>query len=106
MAYFDTGGVSNGPTEAINRRSDLFHARISLAFVRHSFDLMGGTPEHTYQLLAKRSGRVRRARPSAWHPSRPARPPHALPQPLTHHPQAPTGKGTKYACASGRDASS
>jgi len=40
--------------------SDLFHARVPLAFVRDVFDVIADTPQHTYQVLTKRSLRLRR----------------------------------------------
>lgn len=44
----------------VNSMSDLFHARIPVAFVRQVFDVMAATPQHTYQVLTKRSSRLRR----------------------------------------------
>lgn len=43
----------------VNSMSDLFHAKVPIAFVRDVFAVMAGTPQHTYQLLTKRSRRVR-----------------------------------------------
>ena len=43
----------------VNSMSDLFHAKVPLAFVRQVFEVMAETPQHTYQLLTKRSRRVR-----------------------------------------------
>jgi protein gp37 len=43
----------------VNSMSDLFHAKVPIAFVREVFAVMAGTPQHTYQLLTKRSRRVR-----------------------------------------------
>jgi protein gp37 len=40
--------------------SDLFHARVPLTFVRNVFDVIADTPQHTYQVLTKRSLRLRR----------------------------------------------
>jgi protein gp37 len=40
--------------------SDLFHARIPLSFVRDVFDVIADTPQHTYQVLTKRSARLRK----------------------------------------------
>lgn len=45
----------------VNSMSDLFHAKVPLAFVRDVFNVMAETPQHTYQLLTKRSTRLRRA---------------------------------------------
>jgi protein gp37 len=39
--------------------SDLFHARVSRAFVHEVFAVMADTPQHTYQILTKRSRRLR-----------------------------------------------
>jgi protein gp37 len=40
--------------------SDLFHARVPLAFVREVFAVIAATPQHTYQVLTKRSTRLRK----------------------------------------------
>ncbi|MFE3197842.1 DUF5131 family protein [Embleya sp. NPDC059237] len=44
----------------VNSMSDLFHARVPLPFIRRVFEVMTETPQHTYQLLTKRSRRLRR----------------------------------------------
>lgn len=44
----------------VNSMSDLFHAKVPLAFIRDVFAVMADTPQHTYQLLTKRSVRLRR----------------------------------------------
>lgn len=44
----------------MNSMSDLFHARVPLSFVRDVFDVIAHTPLHTYQILTKRSTRLRR----------------------------------------------
>lgn len=44
----------------VNSMSDLFHAKVPLSFIRDVFDVMAGTPRHTYQVLTKRSVRLRR----------------------------------------------
>jgi hypothetical protein len=44
----------------VNSMSDLFHARVPLAFVRQVIDVMRDTPQHTYQVLTKRSRRLAR----------------------------------------------
>jgi protein gp37 len=44
----------------VNSMSDLFHARVPEAFIRQVFAVMADTPRHTYQLLTKRSRRLRR----------------------------------------------
>ena len=44
----------------VNSMSDLFHARVPLDFIRRVFAVMAATPQHTYQVLTKRSLRLRR----------------------------------------------
>jgi protein gp37 len=44
----------------VNSMSDLFHARVPLSFVRHVFQVIADTPQHTYQVLTKRSSRLPR----------------------------------------------
>ena len=44
----------------VNSMSDLFHARVPIGFVRDVFEVIADTPQHTYQLLTKRSSRLRR----------------------------------------------
>lgn len=44
----------------VNSMSDLFHARVPLDFIREVFDVCRDTPQHTYQVLTKRSLRLRR----------------------------------------------
>lgn len=44
----------------VNSMSDLFHARVPLSFVRQIFDVIAETPQHTYQILTKRSARLRK----------------------------------------------
>jgi protein gp37 len=44
----------------VNSMSDLFHARVPLAFVRQVFEVITDTPQHTYQILTKRSSRLPR----------------------------------------------
>jgi protein gp37 len=43
----------------VNSMSDLFHARVPRSFVREVFQVMADTPQHTYQILTKRSRRLR-----------------------------------------------
>jgi len=43
----------------VNSMSDLFHARVPRSFVRDVFAVMADTPQHTYQVLTKRSRRLR-----------------------------------------------
>lgn len=47
-------------TVFVNSMSDLFHARVPLSYVRDVFDVMADTPRHRYQVLTKRSTRLRR----------------------------------------------
>ena len=44
----------------VNSTSDLFHARVPVPFIRQVLQVMQDTPEHTYQVLTKRSRRLRR----------------------------------------------
>lgn len=44
----------------VNSMSDLFHARVPVKFIRDVFDVCRDTPQHTYQVLTKRSLRLRR----------------------------------------------
>jgi protein gp37 len=44
----------------VNSMSDLFHSRVPTSFIREVFDVMGATPQHTYQILTKRSRRLSR----------------------------------------------
>ncbi len=44
----------------VNSMSDLFHAKIPVGFIRSVFEVMRDTPQHTYQVLTKRSLRLRR----------------------------------------------
>lgn len=54
----------------VNSMSDLFHAQVPLAFVRDVFQVIAGTPQHTYQLLTKRARRMRRLADSLdWPPN-------------------------------------
>jgi protein gp37 len=47
-------------TVFVNSMSDLFHAKVPRDFIRRVFDVMADTPQHTYQILTKRSLRLRR----------------------------------------------
>jgi protein gp37 len=47
-------------TVFVNSMSDLFHAKVPAGFVQDVFDVMADTPQHTYQVLTKRSLRLRR----------------------------------------------
>lgn len=44
----------------VNSMSDLFHAKVPLAFIRDVFDVIRETPQHTYQVLTKRAHRTAR----------------------------------------------
>lgn len=54
-------------TVFVNSMSDLWHARVPTEFIRRVFEVMVGTPQHTYQLLTKRPRRlVRMASDLPW----------------------------------------
>ncbi|GAA3144776.1 protein gp37 [Kribbella aluminosa] len=53
----------------VNSMSDLFHARVPTSFIQDVFDVMRQTPQHTYQVLTKRSLRLRRIAPKLSFPS-------------------------------------
>lgn len=42
----------------VNSMSDLFHEEVPLEFIQKVFKTMNDTPQHTYQILTKRSARV------------------------------------------------
>lgn len=42
----------------VDSMSDLFHADVPLEYIQRVFEVMGDTPQHTYQLLTKRSKRL------------------------------------------------
>ena len=44
----------------VNSMSDLFHVGVPAPFVDRVFDAMEATPRHVYQVLTKRSGRMRK----------------------------------------------
>ncbi|WP_280491931.1 DUF5131 family protein [Nocardia asiatica] len=44
----------------VNSMSDLFHAQVPVGFIRDVFGVMRETPQHTYQVLTKRSLRLKR----------------------------------------------
>jgi len=51
----------------VNSMSDLFHERVPLAFIQRVFATMRACPQHTFQILTKRSARLRkRARDLEW----------------------------------------
>jgi len=43
----------------VNSMSDLFHKDVPLDFILKAFDVMNRADWHTYQVLTKRSGRLR-----------------------------------------------
>ena len=43
----------------VNSMSDLFHQDVTDEFIARVFAVMAATPQHTYQLLTKRHGRMR-----------------------------------------------
>lgn len=47
----------------VNSMSDLFHAKVPTEFVEKVFEVMAATPQHTYQILTKRSLRLSRLAP-------------------------------------------
>jgi protein gp37 len=42
----------------VNSMGDLFHEKVSDAFIKRVFKVMSNTPQHTYQLLTKRADRL------------------------------------------------
>jgi protein gp37 len=54
----------------VNSMSDLFHARVPRSFIQDVFAVMADTPQHTYQVLTKRSRRLRLLSPQlSWPPN-------------------------------------
>ncbi len=49
----------NSMSDLFNSMSDLFHPDVPLDFIRRVFEVMADTPQHTYQILTKRSRRLR-----------------------------------------------
>lgn len=47
----------------VNSMSDLFHAHVPNTFIQEVFEVMRDTPQHTYQILTKRSRRLARIAP-------------------------------------------
>jgi protein gp37 len=43
----------------VNSMSDLFHETVPLSFIQRVFDTMRRSPQHTFQVLTKRSARLR-----------------------------------------------
>ena len=46
-------------TVFVNSMSDLFHKDVPTEFIQRVFEVMGATPQHTYQILTKRSKRLK-----------------------------------------------
>lgn len=46
-------------TVFVNSMSDLFHPAVEVEFIRKVWSIMAATPQHTYQVLTKRSERMR-----------------------------------------------
>lgn len=42
----------------VNSMSDLFHKDVPIDYIRRVFDVIANTPQHTYQMLTKRSKRL------------------------------------------------
>ncbi len=49
---------STGRVVFVNSMSDLFHPQVPNTFIKQVFDVMVDTPQHTYQVLTKRSRRL------------------------------------------------
>ena len=47
----------------VNSMSDLFHEKVPAGFIRRVFDTMQASPQHTFQVLTKRSPRLRELAP-------------------------------------------
>lgn len=57
-------------TVFVNSMSDLFHDRVTPEFIRRVFDVMADCPQHTFQVLTKRSRRLASiARSLEWPPN-------------------------------------
>jgi protein gp37 len=44
----------------VNSMSDLFHAKVTAAFIHELIEVIRQTPQHTYQVLTKRAVRARK----------------------------------------------
>lgn len=54
----------------VNSMSDLFHEKIPLEFIKRIFDTMERSPKHVFQILTKRSERLREiAKELSWPPN-------------------------------------
>lgn len=51
-------GWKKGRLIFVNSMSDLFHELVPLSFIKSVFEVMADTPQHTYQVLTKRSERL------------------------------------------------
>lgn len=47
----------------VNSMSDLFHEEVPIDFIQSIFETMNNTPQHTYQILTKRSKRLKELSP-------------------------------------------
>jgi len=56
-------------TVFVNSMSDLFHDDVPVKFIARVFDVMTSTPQHTYQVLTKRTKRLARVAPALDWPS-------------------------------------
>lgn len=43
----------------VNSMSDLFHEEVPVSFIKNVFEIMNSCPQHTFQILTKRSGRLK-----------------------------------------------
>ncbi|MCH7534918.1 MAG: phage Gp37/Gp68 family protein [Bacteroidetes bacterium] len=48
----------------VNSMSDMFHEKVPLEFIQAVFTVMNNTPQHTYQILTKRSERLKELSPA------------------------------------------
>ena len=62
--FATTEDVGRSRTIFVNSMSDLFHPEVPLGYIRQVFDVIAETPQHTYQVLTKRSRRLARRRPA------------------------------------------
>ena len=52
----------------VNSMSDIFHADVPLDYIRRVFDVMHKCPQHVFQVLTKRAGRMQQLSPQLeWH---------------------------------------
>jgi protein gp37 len=62
-------GWKTGRRIFVNSMSDLFHAKVPVGFIQDVFDVMADTQQHTYQVLTKRSMRLKRLAPQLTWPA-------------------------------------